>query len=282
MGFLQITDLGTVHFYEYGSGSKPMLAFHGYGMTGRQFHVLENSVLPHYHIYGFDHFFHGESELNGWTEKQILGGMPREMVRLYAEEWFKVYGRQRFSVMGYSIGANFALILVEEYPDLVDEIILMAPDGITGFKGFDILTGRPLGKLLFRSVTKSKWLAPFILRALKNTAIIDESLYKIAYSETDTPEKRLVVYYTLNLIRHLKPDTKKVADLINECKIKCTLIVGSYDRLFPMASATAFINDLNDADVHEAPFGHWLVTVKLDEYLALLPSPVKGQGLSNI
>ena len=77
MGFLQIPGLGKVHYHEYGSGDKPMLAFHGYGMTGKQFHVLKESVLTKYHVYGFDHFFHGESELEGWTEKQILEGMPR-------------------------------------------------------------------------------------------------------------------------------------------------------------------------------------------------------------
>ena len=125
MGFLQIADLGTVHFHEYGKGKKPMLAFHGYGMTGRQFHVLKQSVLQEYHVYGIDHFFHGESRLDNWTEAQILAGMPKAQVRQYVEEWFRLYGRQRFSVMGYSIGANLALILVEEYADLIDDLILM-------------------------------------------------------------------------------------------------------------------------------------------------------------
>src|ERR1700761_7114504 len=63
MGYLQLPGLGKVHFHEYGQGTKPMLAFHGYGMTGKQFHVLEQSVMPRYKIYGFDHFFHGDSRL---------------------------------------------------------------------------------------------------------------------------------------------------------------------------------------------------------------------------
>ncbi|MDB5011311.1 MAG: alpha/beta fold hydrolase, partial [Mucilaginibacter sp.] len=33
MGFLQLPALGKVHFHEYGTGTKPLLAFHGYGMT---------------------------------------------------------------------------------------------------------------------------------------------------------------------------------------------------------------------------------------------------------
>jgi pimeloyl-ACP methyl ester carboxylesterase len=96
MGFLDIPGLGKAHYHEYGSGSKPLLAFHGYGMTGRQFHVLENSILQEYHVYGFDHFFHGESKLSDWTEQQIVEGMPKTMIKAHLEEWFKLHGKQRF------------------------------------------------------------------------------------------------------------------------------------------------------------------------------------------
>jgi pimeloyl-ACP methyl ester carboxylesterase len=161
MGFLNIPGLGKAHYHEYGSGSKPMLAFHGYGMTGRQFHVLEKSILQEYHVYGFDHFFHGESKLSGWAEQQILAGMPRAMVREYVEEWFKLHGRQRFSVMGYSIGANIALILVEEYADLIDEVILMAPDGLSVYKGFEILLHKPWAGTCLKLLPKANgWHQP--------------------------------------------------------------------------------------------------------------------------
>jgi pimeloyl-ACP methyl ester carboxylesterase len=270
MGFLNIPQLGKVHFHEYGTGQKPLLAFHGYGMTGKQFHVLQNSVLPDYHVYGFDHFFHNESRLEGWTEKQIIAGMPREMVKHYVEEWFKIYGRQRFSVMAYSIGANLALILVEEYPDLIDGIILMAPDGLYVYKGFYFLTHKPVGKWFFKHVTKSKWLATTLLNKLKKIRFIDDSLHQIAYSEMDTPKKRLDVYYTLNLIRLLKPDTEKIAGLINQYQIPCKLIFGLHDNLFPKKAAMPFIQKLNNAEVLELPLGHWLVTPALDEYLSTL------------
>jgi len=268
MGFLQLPGLGKVHFHEYGTGTKPLLAFHGYGMTGKQFHVLAKSVLPYYHVYGFDHFFHGDSQLDNWAEAQILAGMPKAMVRNYVEEWFKVYGRQRFSVMAYSIGANMALLLVEEYADLIDDIILMAPDGIAGYKGFRFLTENSIGKYLFKHISNSKWLAPTLLKNLKRFRFVDEALYKIAYSEMDTQQKRLDVYYTLNLIRLLKPDVNKVARLINQYAIKCTLIFGRDDNLFPKAPAMPFIKLLTNAKNDEVPLGHWLVTPELDEYLA--------------
>lgn len=267
MGFLHLPGLGKAHFHEYGTGQKPLLAFHGYGMTGKQFHVLDQSVLPQYHIYGFDHFFHGESRLDSWTEQQILNGMPKAMVRNYMEEWFKLYGRQRFSVMGYSIGANLALILVEEYADMIDDIILMAPDGLAVFKGFHFILHNKLGRAIFRTATKSKWLAPFLVKSVKKVGVIDESLYQIAYNEIDTEQKRLDTYYTLNLIRLLKPDAEKVARLINQHKIKCLLIFGKHDKLFPKSAAMPFLRMLDDAEVHEVELGHWLVTKALDEYL---------------
>jgi pimeloyl-ACP methyl ester carboxylesterase len=268
MGFLHLAGLGKVHFHEYGIGQKPMLAFHGYGMTGKQFHVLERSVLKQYHVYGFDHFFHNESRLENWTEQQILAGMSKAMVKAYVEEWFKIYGRRRFSVLGYSIGANLALILVEEYADLIDELILMAPDGLSVYKGFHFILHQPVGRWVFKQVTKSRWLAPFLLNTLKKVGFIDESLYQIGYSEMDTPQKRLDVYYTLNLIRRLKPDTHKIAVLINQHKITCKLIFGQHDNLFPKAAALPFIQTLDNAEVHELPLGHWLVIPALDEYLA--------------
>jgi pimeloyl-ACP methyl ester carboxylesterase len=267
MGFLYLLGLGKVHFHEYGNGKKPLLAFHGYGMTGKQFHVLEQSILPEYKVYGFDHFFHGESTLTGWTEKQILAGMPKAMVKSYVDEWFKMYGKQRFSVMAYSIGANLALILVEEFADMIDEVILMAPDGLPSYKGFRFLTHNWVGKRLFGHLIKSKWQAPGLLKALKRLKFIDDSLYTIAYDEIDTPKKRLDVYYTLNLIKQLRPDIDKVTQLMNNYDIKCRLIFGKYDNLFPMPAAGNFIAKLNKVQVDEVSLGHWLVTPALDEYL---------------
>jgi len=271
MGFLELPGLGKIHYYKYGSGNRPMLAFHGYGMTGRQFEVLQKSVLTQYQVYSFDHFFHGETKLDNWTEQQILQGAPKALLQHYLEAWFAKYGRQRISLMAYSIGANIALVLLEKYAEWIDEVILMAPDGLSVYKGFNFLMHKPLGQYLFKKVTKNKWLAPGVLKTLRKIRFIDSSLYKIAYSEMDTEQKRLDVYYTLNLIKRLQPDVDKITALINQHYIKCRLIFGQYDMLFPRSSAASFIGKLNNPDVHEVPLGHWLVTDKLDEYLVNLP-----------
>ncbi|HTD42471.1 MAG TPA: hypothetical protein VK671_17710, partial [Mucilaginibacter sp.] len=67
--------------------------------------------------------------------------------------------------------------------------------------------------------------------------------------------------------RLLKPDTEKVVRLINQHNIKCTLIFGRDDQLFPKSGVMSFISQLEKAKVHEVPLGHWLVVPALDEYL---------------
>lgn len=271
MSFLELPSLGRIRYYEYGTGTKPMLAFHGYGMTGRQFDVLQKSVLTQYKVYSFDHFFHGETQLQDWTEEQILAGMPKDLMRRYLEAWFAEFGQQRISLMGYSIGANLALVLVEQFPAWIDKIILIAPDGLSVYKGFNFLVHKPIGKYLFKTVVKSTWLAPGVLKALKKVRFIDESLYKIAYHEMDTPQNRLNVYYTLNLIKLLKTEPTSISSLINQHQIKCVLIFGQYDMLFPKAAAMPFINQLHNPEMHEVPLGHWIVTPQLDDYLVNCP-----------
>ena len=105
---------------------------------------------------------------------------------------------------------------------MIDEVILMAPDGLAVYKGFHFLMHRPSGKFFFRRATKSKWLTPSLLKNLKRIGFIDDSLYTISYNEIDTEKKRQDVYYTLNIIKQLKPDTEKVAQLINQYNIKTT------------------------------------------------------------
>lgn len=267
MPFLHIPKLGQIHYHEYGSGNKLMFAFHGYGMTGKQFHVLEKSVLQEYWVIGFDHFFHGESKLHTIDEQIILAGMEKADVRLYIDAWFAAFGRQRFSLMGYSIGANFALSLVEFFADEIDSLILMAPDGLAVHRGFYFLRRHFIGKKLFRSLTYGKNLATVGLNTLRRFRLLDEALHKIAFNEVNTLQKRLDVYYTLNFIRHIVPDLEMAARLINQHHIKTTLVFGQHDQLFPRLNGERFIQMLNDAEVLEVPMGHWLVTKELDNLL---------------
>lgn len=268
MGFLQIKGLGKVHYHEYGNGEKLLFAFHGYGMSGKQFSVLENSLLKQHRVIGFDHFFHGTSVLNDETEASVLKGMQPELLKAYIKTWFQKFGEERFSLVGYSIGANMALFLLEHFAEWVDEIFLMAPDGLVQHKGLHFLRASFIGKKIFRKLTYSSWMMVRALNLLKQINVIDHSLHAIGYREIDTPQKRLNAYFTIHFNKTIRPDIEKIAALINQYHICCRLYFGRYDNLFPQSNSKKFLSLLNESELHVLPLGHWLVTAQLDQYIA--------------
>lgn len=268
MAFLEIEGLGKIYYHEYGYGEKLLFAFHGYGLNGQQFDVFEKSLLQEYRIVGFDHFFHGTSTLYEVNEAKIMAGMQPEFLKAYIENWFKKSGRQqRFSLLGYSIGANMALYLLENFAEMVDEIFLIAPDGLVPHKGFDFLRTSFIGKKLFRKLTYSSWMMLAALNILKQISVIDESLHAIARKEINKPQKRLNAFYTIHFIKNIRPNIVQIAKLINQYRIRCRLYFGEYDNLFPKSNSRNLIKLLDQPELYVLPMDHWLVTNDLDNYL---------------
>ncbi|RYE28976.1 MAG: alpha/beta hydrolase, partial [Sphingobacteriaceae bacterium] len=146
MGLLEIEGLGSVHYHEYGSGEKLLFAFPGYGMSGSQFSVLQKSLMQQYKMIAFDHFFQETSKLYTVKEASVLAGMQPDFLKLYLQKWLDQNPELRFSLLGYSIGANMALYLTQHFANQIDELILMAPDGLVVHKGLQFLRASFIGK----------------------------------------------------------------------------------------------------------------------------------------
>lgn len=268
MGFLEIEGLGSVHYHEYGSGQHLLFAFHGYGMSGEQFSVLQQSLMQHYRIIGFDHFFHGASALYEVNEATVLAGMQPAFLKAYINTWFEKFGQQRFSLLGYSIGANMVLYLTEQFADQVDNVILMAPDGLVRHKGLHFLRASFIGQKLFRKLTYSSWMMARALKLLNWVGMLDNSLYAIASREINTPQKRINAFFTVNFSKNIYTDIGKVAALINQYHIRCQLYFGQYDQLFPKKNSKKLLRLLQRPEIYVLPLDHWLVTAELDDYIA--------------
>ncbi|MGI4804991.1 MAG: alpha/beta fold hydrolase [Janthinobacterium lividum] len=268
MGWLDIKGLGSVHYHEYGSGKKLLFAFPGYGMSGSQFSVLQKSLVLQYKIIAFDHFFQETSKLYEVKEASVLAGMQPEFLKAYFQKWLDQNPKQRFSLLGYSIGANMALYLTQHFASQVDELILMAPDGLVVHKGLQFFRTSFIGKKLYRKLTYSNWMMSAALKILKRFKVIDENLYSIASHEIGTLEKRQNGYFTVNFYKNIATDIVQIAALINQHNIRCSLYFGKYDHLFPPKNANKLLGLLNHPEMHILPSGHWLVTTELDNYIA--------------
>ncbi|WP_419803456.1 alpha/beta fold hydrolase [Mucilaginibacter sp.] len=268
MAWLEIEGLGSVHYHEYGSGTKLLFAFPGYGMSGRQFSVLQKSLMRQYKIIAFDLFFQETSKLYVVKEALVLTGMQPEILKRYLYKWLGQKPGQRFSLIGYSIGANLALYLAQQFASQVDELILMAPDGLVKHKGFRFFRASFIGKKLYRKLTYSNWMMAAALKTLKHFRVIDTNLYSIASHETETPEKRQNGFFTVHFYKNFSADIHQLAALINQNHIRCRLYFGKYDNLFPPKNAEKLLGLLLRPEIHILPAGHWLVTPELDDYIA--------------
>lgn len=259
------TSIATLHYQEYGTGSKIMLAFHGFGMRGTQFALMEPYLGKHYKIYSFDLFFHGDTLLHNGSlphiRKGITSALFAELIAAFIKE--KELEGQQVALLSYSIGARFALALLQELPKLISRVYFVAPDGIEPNKllvsaAENILVNRSFWKLVSSPKTVN-----FLLRTLRKTRYIDDSLERILLREFETQESRMACYNTITYLRKLSFDRERLARLMNDHQIAVRMYFGKHDKLFPPSIGERFKDLVPHANLHIFDEGHELVNTEL-------------------
>lgn len=215
----------SLHYVIEGTGSKNLLVFHGFGQNRKAFANFSNSFSD-YRLYIFDLYFHGQSTW-GQDEHPLEKHLWKKTIELFLQ----THQMEKFSLCGFSLGGKFALATLEAFPEKVESIILIAPDGIKTSFWYSLATY----PLLFRRLFKSMILHPnrfmAISRVLNVLGITDKGLLRFAEHHMDTEEKRRRVYYSWVVFRHLTFDLKATADVINRYSIALILITGKFDKV---------------------------------------------------
>src|SRR6476659_10506876 len=96
-------SLASLSYYTFGDGAKAMLCFHGYGMHGKQFKILEESLGGQYTFYGLDLFFHKETKLKDQSLEAVKRGITKEELVAFITDFCLEMKIDRFSVLSYSM-----------------------------------------------------------------------------------------------------------------------------------------------------------------------------------
>lgn len=246
-------------YSQYGRGRQLLIAFHGYGMDGSQFRVLEDSLLKKYNIIGFHLPYHKNGPAN---HEDWIDLVKAEIRKLVAQSEFEY-----FSLAGYSIGSKVTLHLIEEFQSQIDEIFLFAPYGLENHWGLSFVT-KGIGNSFFRLMVNTS-LPEKIMKVVKFLKIIDQSHHEIIHKELLSRNKRESLCKTLQMAGEIRIKRNQLPELINRNQIKSTIIYGKDDVLFPFKKRSISILEQFDmAYVDQIKEGHWLVTDKLDKALA--------------
>jgi pimeloyl-ACP methyl ester carboxylesterase len=241
----------SLHYAIAGTGEKHLLIFHGFGQDMDVFEFLTKSLGRHYTFYVFDLYFHGQSK---WTkdETPLEKKEWREMIRLFLSE-NKI---EKFQVAGFSLGGKFALCTLEGFHEHVEKIILIAPDGIKTSFWYSLATYPMVFRKFFKSMIFHPERFLGLARFLNKTNLLDNGLIRFAEYQMNTEEKRMRVYYSWVVFRHLKFDLPALAKKMNDTSIRTVLIVGKYDNVIKPSNMRRFTSMLSNVRFEILKSGH--------------------------
>ena len=240
-----------LHYRVIGRGSKIMLAFHGYGQSSAYYLPMEKAIGEDYTIYAFDLFFHGESSLHKEVTP-LTKPYLQEMIGGFLDDQ-KI---ERFSVTGFSMGGKFALTLVEGFSERINELFLIAPDGIKTSFWYNIATYPGwLQELFKRTVIKPGAFFSF-LNVLNRYNLIHKSLVRFARFQMDSTEKRLRVYRSWVGLRDLSFDIRHIVKLLNQHQIPVIMFLGEFDQVISPKRVGVFVKALDKGRLVILKAGH--------------------------
>ncbi|MBK5278303.1 MAG: alpha/beta hydrolase [Bacteroidia bacterium] len=240
-----------LYFTKVGNGEKNLLMFHGFGQDHHAFNKLEEQLHGQYTVYAFDIFFHGKSQ---WLEGEEPLEKPfwKELI----SDFLTQYRIENFSMLGFSMGGKFVLATLEAFPERIEQIFMLAPDGIKINFWYSLATYPSSVRYIFKSMIDH----PQRFKAVENIAakigLINKTMARFVESQMDTPEKRKRVYHAWVVFRHLKFDMVSIAKIINVNKIKTTVIVGRYDKIITARSMDKLLSKLDDFTLEILETGH--------------------------
>ncbi|MCW5911735.1 MAG: alpha/beta hydrolase [Cyclobacteriaceae bacterium] len=220
-------DGHSLYYRKTGNGGPVVLWFHGFGQHHQAFDKILKPREENYTHYTFDLFFHGNSSRAG--AEPIEKKDWQELFQLFLNET----GIQHFNIVAFSIGCRFALATVHSFADRVQNLVMIAPDGIQSRFWYALATYLYLSRKLFWLIVTRPALWNRLLSVLEATHLIDRKLLRFAQRQMDSQSKRERVYNSWVQFRHLKSSAAQLTRLVNSNPLRIILIAGTRDKIVP-------------------------------------------------
>jgi pimeloyl-ACP methyl ester carboxylesterase len=238
-----------LHYYKFGTGTKHMLCFHGFGMHGEQFKLVVEQLGHQYTFWGFDLFFHKGTQLKDQSLTTIKKGLQKKELASMIAAFCKHEGIESFSVIGYSMGSHYATAIVEELPLMINEYIIAAPSSINPGAMIRFFGKNKAGNKLLEKLMLSEKAMINIISFCKLLRLIDAKGRDILHKEVVTYELRFALYACFTYLRLLETDEEKLIQLLTAHKIKSIFIFGRYDKMYLPAIGKAFFAKYKHGEV---------------------------------
>ncbi len=226
-----------IEYLVYGNGKKILLAFHGFNNHAEDFKILENYIGNEYTIVAINLFFHGNSHAQNHL---VAKGFSIYDLKNLFDEIADLFPSEKYSLMGYSLGGRIVLKLIEIYPEKIEKIILLAPDGIRISIMYRFLTQTLLGIKLLKRVVDNPSIFFAFADLLRKSGLLSEKRYQFTLGNYDSKTKREKVYLVWMTLRKIISKKSDVTNAIKKYKIPAHLFFGKYDLIIPPSIGKKF------------------------------------------
>ncbi len=241
---------GRVAFRVFGNGPAVMLAFHGFGQDNTAYQSFQNQPDNGFTVYAVDLFLHGKSQL---TSGSLLTKADWQQL---IHDFLQEQGINRFSLVGFSLGGRFSLATLEAFADRIDQLWLIAPDGITRSFWYRLATQSGTGRWLFRYTLQHLSVLNQVGHALVRAGLLNRTAMRFAELSLATPQQRQLVYDTWTQFRHIRPNIDAIAALLNNCPVHVRFFTGAFDRIVPGHYILPLTDRLRQYDLTVLKTGH--------------------------
>jgi pimeloyl-ACP methyl ester carboxylesterase len=246
-----------------GNGPKPVICFHGYGEEAGMFSFLEKYVGHEFTFYAIDLPFHGKTE---WKDGLLFSS--RDLLQIVQAIVPK--GNQnpesrnyKLIILGFSLGGRMALSLYQTIPYKMEKLVLLAPDGLKVNFWYWLATQTMLGMSFFSFTMKHPGWFFGLLKGMNKIGLVNASVFRFVKYYIDNAHVRELLYNRWVCLRKIKPDLKRVKNLVKTNKTSVRLVYGQHDRIILPSVGKKFQKGIEEyCSLTIIPSGHLVLHEK--------------------
>ena len=238
-------------FQKKGSGAEIFLIFHGFGQSHRDMMPFDQIRKPDQTFLFFDMFYHGKSQ---WfdSDKNLTREIWINLIEsLQVKEKF-----QDFHLIGYSMGGKFALLTYELFPNQVQSLTLLAPDGIKTGLWYSMSNYPNYFHPLFKRVVFKPNRFFGLMEGLNSAGLVEKSLVKFVKTQMETRSQRAQAYFIWKVFGEIQLQLGKIIRQSRVNTIPITLFIGEFDKMVTRENLERFSSKIPHLHTIILPVGH--------------------------
>lgn len=246
-------------YHKFGTGTRYLLAFHGFADSGVLFANL-NSLQADYTIIAFDLPFHGETE---WLYKEFT---PQQ-IKTNIDAVLEAEKIDRFSMICHSMGGRVVLALSESYVAQLEGLIMLAPAGFQGALSDNKWLFPKFSRKILKSLANYPKLIVTVFKVGRSLGIINKGTFVFLKQMIESEERRNRLFDCWVSLANFPISLKKFHKYLSEQHIPITFFYGETDYITPAKYGKRFIAGLPKANLFMVMDGHYFLREPLNEVL---------------